>query len=164
MNPVTLRGQAADEAVVLEGGSSPVDLPWIESRTPLWLRVGADGYAPATVRVDPLEERTREVRLWPAADLLVRVTGDGREALRMISIFHEDPEGRVIAGGVIERRAAGVSSDGAAWVFDLEGVPGLPTRIEAKGVDLKARPVDLAETNVGLQPGERRTAVLRLDR
>ena len=48
--------------------------------------------------------------------------------------------------------------------FDLEGVPGLPTRIEAKGVDLKARPVDLAETNVGLQPGERRTAVLRLDR
>ena len=69
-----------------------------------------------------------------------------------------------LQGNAYERRAAGVSSDGAAWVFDLEGVPGLPTRIEAKGVDLKARPVDLAETNVGLQPGERRTAVLRLDR
>lgn len=164
MSPVTLRGTAGDELVVVEEAASPIDLPWIESRTPVWLRVRAEGYAPATVRVDPTEARTREVRMWPGADLLVRVTGEGREALKMICLFHEDPDGRTIAGGILERRSEGVRSEGGAWIFDLEGVPALPTRVQAKGVDLKARPVDLAETNVRLGRGEQRTAVLRIDR
>ncbi len=164
MSPLTLRDQAAGEELVLKDASSPVDLPWIESRTPLWLRVEADGYAPATAWVDPDQERTRELLLWPAAELEVRVIGDAREALKMIALFHDAPEGRTIAGGVIERRAAGVTSDGEAWVFDLVGLPALPTQVVAKGIDLKAQPVDLSTANITLEPGGRQTVVLRLRR
>ncbi len=164
MSPASLRGQTAAEEVVLEDASSPVDLPWIESQAPLWLRVKADGYAPMTAWVDPDQERTRELLLWPEAELTVRVTGDAREAVKVIALFHDTGEGRTIAGGLIERRAKGVTSDGDAWVFDLVGLPALPTEVVVKGFDLRAQPVDLARASVSLDPGGRQTVVLRLSR
>ena len=164
MSPASLRGQTAGEEVVLKDASSPVDLPWIESQAPLWLRVQADGYAPMTAWVDPDQERTRELLLWPEAELTVRVTGEAREAVKVIALFHDAGEGRTIAGGLIERRAQGVTSDGDAWVFDLVGLPALPTEVVVKGFDLRAQPVDLAKTSVSLNPGGRHTVVLRLSR
>jgi hypothetical protein len=164
MSPVTLRGQSDDEELVLEGASSPIDLPWIPSRTPVWLRVAADGYAPMTAWVDPTQEQTKELLLWPEAALTVRVTGEGREALKALALFHDAGEGRTIAGGVIERRSKGVTSNGAEWVFDLVGLPALPTEVVAKGLDLKARFVDLAAADISLEPGSQRTLVLRLSR
>lgn len=163
-SPVTLRGQADGEEVLVEDASSPIDLPWIEARTPVWLRVQADGYAPMTVWVDPQQERSRELSLWSSADLLVRVTGDGREALKTLTLFHDAGEGRTIAGGVIERRAPGVGSDGEAWAFDLVGLPALPTRVMARGIDLKARPIDLASSKISMEPGGRQTLVIQLQR
>lgn len=164
MSPVTLRGQSDDEELVLEDASSPIDLPWIPSRTPIWLRVAADGYAPMTAWVDPTQEQTKELLLWPEAALTVRVTGEGREALKALALFHDAGEGRTIAGGVIERRSKGVTSNGAEWVFDLVGLPALPTEVIAKGLDLKARFVDLAAADISLEPGSQRTLVLRLSR
>lgn len=164
MSPVTLRGQSDDEELVLEDASSPIDLPWIPSRTPIWLRVAADGYAPMTAWVDPTQEQTKELLLWPEAALTVRVTGEGREALKALALFHDAGEGRTIAGGVIERRSEGVTSNGAEWVFDLVGLPALPTEVIAKGLDLKARFVDLAAADISLEPGSQRTLVLRLSR
>ena len=163
-SPVTLRDQADREEVVLEEASSPVALPWIESRSPVWLRVQAEGYAPATVWVDPAEESAKSLALWANADLELRVTGDGREALKMITLFHDAGEGRTAASSIIERRAPGVKSDPEAWIFDLVGLPALPTQVVLKGIDIKARPVDLASSNVDLESGGRQTLTLRLRR
>jgi len=163
-DPVTLRGQADTEEVVLEDASSPLDLPWIESPTPVWVRVARDGYAPMTVWVDPTREQEKELLLWPGATLTVRVTGEGREALKALALFHDAGERGTLAGGMIERRAEGVTSDGAELIFELVGLPALPTKVIAKGIDLKARFVDLGTASVSLQPASEQTLVLRLAR
>jgi len=117
-----------------------------------------------TVWVDPTREQEKELLLWPGATLTVRVTGEGREALKALALFHDAGERGTLAGGMIERRAEGVTSDGAELIFELVGLPALPTKVIAKGIDLKARFVDLGTASVSLQPASEQTLVLRLAR
>lgn len=151
-----LAGQVDEGEIVVDDGVAPVILPWIDSPSPVHLRVTAPGYAPATVLVDPSTESDKEVALWPSADLVVRVTGEGRDMLRALVLLREEGGKRTPIAGMFRPNDPGVKRDGTQIVFDLKGVAGLPHRIIAKGYNGKGRTIDLAETRVQLGPGAAR--------
>lgn len=150
-------------AVLVEEAESPVTLPDLEAKRPIWLRVSAEGYAATHVMIDPRKPGEKTVRLHPAGELDLRVSGRRRGDLRMIVLGREEPDGRTphvatfnVTGSEIERDQDGV-------LFPIRGLAALPHRIVAKGMDRFGRVVDLGEVEVAVEPGLRRTATLRVD-
>lgn len=98
---VTGPGQGAGEArpttpaPLLTGAASPLRVPWVDTRRPLWLEVSAPGYAPARALVDPRTTGARTFELQPAAGTLtVHVTGPGRGRLEGLVVQRLEAEDR----------------------------------------------------------------------
>jgi hypothetical protein len=69
------------------GATSPLRVPWVETRQPLWLEVSAPGYAPARALVDPRASGERTFELHPAAGTLtVHVIGPGRGRMEALVV------------------------------------------------------------------------------
>ena len=120
-------------------------------------------YAASNVLVDPTRASEKEVALWPAADLSIRVTGPGRSQLKWIVLFLEGGPGRRAKAAIFSRSAQGVIEGADSTTFPIVGLPGAPHRILAKGRDGRGRTVDLGSRQVELGANEAKRVELRLD-
>jgi hypothetical protein len=150
--------------LVLEGATSPVWLPHIDAKRPVWLSVSAPGYAPTHVLVDPRKSGEKVVNLWPSADLTVRVTGAERGRLRMLVLTRDEGSGRTPHAGAFGVADPAVQSGPGEVLFPIRGLAAIPHTIQAKGYDPRGVTVDLGEpVRVDLGPGDSRTIEVRLD-
>lgn len=160
-------GQEPVGEIVIKGAASPVELPFIPVTHPIWLHVSAEGYATTAVLVDPREPNEKDVVLWPAAGVVIRVTGPGRTRLKALLLHRLEPteEGQAPAKrhfSTLNLQTPGITTDQDATIFTLEGVPALPIVIEARGFDNKGRETRLGTSTTELGPLESRTVELYL--
>jgi len=152
-------------APLVSAASSPVLLPWVDTKRPLWLEVEAPGYAPGRALVDPRRASEHRFTLSPAAGVLtVHVTGPGRGRLRRVLVQHLLAEGRrpVVADILWEARGATVPEP---LVFQLEGLPAGAQLVRAAAQDLRVAGgalQDLATAEVELAPGGDGRVVLHI--
>ncbi len=149
--------------LLIEGADSPLTLPDLDAKRPIWLRVAADGYAATHVMVDPRKPGQKAVRLHPAGELDLRVSGRRIGDLRTIVMARDEPDGRKPHVATFSLTGPGIELDQDGALFPIRGLAARPHHIIAKGVDRYGRVVDLGELDVVLEPGLRRTATLRVD-
>ncbi len=147
---------------LMEGADSPLTLPDLDAQRPLWLRVEADGYAATHVMVDPRKPGQKTVRLHPAGELDLRVSGRRVGDLRTIVMGRDEPDGRRPHVATFSLTGAGIERDQDGVLFPIRGLAARPHHVIAKGVDRYGRVVDLGALDVVLEPGLRRTATLRV--
>jgi hypothetical protein len=112
----------APAAPLLTGATSPVRVPWVATRRPLWLEVSAPGYAPARALVDPRASGERTFELLPAAGALtVHVTGPGRGRVEGLVLQRiEADDRRPIAAHFVCTPQGPTAPDPV--VFEVEGL------------------------------------------
>lgn len=142
---------------------SPVLLPHLDAGHPTWLRVSAEDYAATHVRVDPRKPQTKEVRLFPWAELDLRIAGPKADQVRMIVLGRIESETSKPHVATLERRHPAVEKGPSGVTFPIRGLAALPHEVVAKGYDGKGRTFDLGSTRVVLEPGVRKSLELRLD-
>lgn len=154
----------ASGEVVLDDGTSPIKLPHIDVRRPVWLAVTAPGYAATHVMVDPRKTGEKTVNLWPSADLSIKVTGKGRGRLRVLLLTRDEGNGVTPHAGTFGISSPGVKTNPSDITFPLKGLAGIPHTIRAKGYDRRGVTVDLGEPlHVDLGPNDGRTIEFRID-
>lgn len=161
------QGEAAVGQLLLEDVASPIELPFIDSDHPIWLHVSAEGYAATAVLVNPTEPATKDVTLWPSAQLTVRVTGPGRKKLKALILHRMEPalDGKEPSKrhfATFGMRTPGMTTDPDATIFTLVGLPALPLRLEARGLDERGRESLIGTAAVELGPSETKTVELRV--
>lgn len=149
--------------LLIEGAESPLTLPDLGARRPIWLRVRAEGYAATHVMVDPRKPGRKTVRLHPAGELDLRVSGRRVSDLRAIVMGRDEPDGRRPHVATFSLTRPEIQRDQDGVLFPIRGLAARPHHVIAKGVDRRGRLVDLGELDVVLEPGLRRTATLRVD-
>lgn len=149
--------------LLTEGADSPLTLPDLDAQRPIWLRVEADGYAATHVMVDPRRPGQKTVRLHPAGELDLRVSGRRLGDLRTIVMGRDEPDGRRPHVATFNLTGTEIERDQDGLLFPIRGLAARPHHIVAKGMDRYGRVVDLGELDVVLEPGLRRTATLRVD-
>ncbi len=159
--------QAPVGEVILENAASPVELPFIPATHPIWLHVSVEGYATTALLLDPREINEKDVVLWPAAGLVVRVTGRRRSQLKALILHRLEPgeEGKAPTKrhfATLNLQSPGITSDTDAIIFTLKGIPALPVVIEARGFDKRGRETRLGTVSTELGPLEARTVELRI--
>lgn len=95
--PSTGAGEARPEPrdPLSTGAVSPLRVPWVDTKRPVWLEVSAPGYAPARALVDPRVSGERSFELYPAAGTLtVHVTGPGRGRVEGLVLQRLEAEDR----------------------------------------------------------------------
>ena len=142
------------------GARSPVELPRIDADVPVWLHVGAEGYATTALLVDPREAARREVRLWPAADLDLALAGPRRTEVRIVVVTRIPRDGAAAHAGTVDVTGPAIERLPSTNVAHLRGLAAVRTRFEAKGFDARGRVVDLGAVEVDLGPGEMKRAEL----
>lgn len=148
-------------AALIEGAASPLLLPWIETRRPLWLEVAAAGYAPARALVDPRRPGARTFELAPAAGALtVHITGPGRGRVEGLVLQRLEGDAQPVAAHWAFARAAANAPD--PLVFELEGLAAAPHLVRATHLDRAAGGAvqDLASESVSLALGVAARVVL----
>lgn len=148
---------------LMEGADSPLTLPDLGAERPIWLRVHAEGYAATHVMVDPRKPGQKTVRLHPAGELDLRVSGRRVGDLRTIVMGRDEPNGRRPHVATFSLTGTEIQRDQDGVLFPIRGLAARPHHIVAKGMDRFGRVVDLGELDVVVEPGLRRTATLRVD-
>lgn len=160
--------------VLVKDAASPIDLPYLPQEHPVWLHVSAEGYATTALLLKPQQANEKDVVLWPAATLTVRVTGRLRSSLKALTIHRHEPAVEGSAGSqgngspskrhfaTFAMNAPGITTDPDATIFSIENVPALPLTIEARGFDKRGRETLLGSTSVELGPDQAGTVELRL--
>jgi len=160
--PLRLEGAPrADRGDRLAAGApSPVELPRIDADGPVWLHVGAEGYATTALLVDPRASERREVRLWPSADLDLALAGPRRTEVRIVVVTRVPQGGAAAHAGTVDVTGPAIERLPSTNVARLRGLAAVRTRFEAKGFDARGRVVDLGSVEVDLGPGEMKRAEL----
>ena len=149
---------------LVTGATSPVTLPYIDAQRPVWLSVSATGYAATNVLIDPRKPQNASVRLYPSANLKVRVTGSARGALRMLVLTRDEGEGRTPHTGTFTVSHPSVETTPNALVFPIRGLAGITHSIRAMGYDESGVTTDLGKTlRVDLNANDEQTVELRID-
>jgi len=122
-------------APLLTGAVSPLRVPWVDTRRPLWLEVFAPGYAPARALVDPRATGARTFELLPAAGTLtVHVTGPGRGRVESLVLQRlEAPDRRPIAAHFTSTPQGSEAPD--PLVFEVEGLAAARHLVRATFLD-----------------------------
>lgn len=156
-----VRNEATDSAPavaalprpILSDAASPITLPFVDSEHAEWIHLQKDGYAPATVLVDPRVPARREVRMWPSADLTLRLTGKDRTMARTIVLHREESGSRTSHAATFVIDAPEVERTTDAFVLHIEGLTALPHTVEIRGYDHRGRASKLATQRVELTAG-----------
>lgn len=155
---------STESAALVSGAASPITLPYVRATGPIWFAVSAPGYAPTNVLVDPRESSNTRVRLYPSADLTVRVTGPARGALRTLVLVRDEGEGRTPHTATFTASHPGVEATPDALVFPIRGLAGITHTVRAKGLGENAVTRDLGSIlRVDLNAGDERTVELRIE-
>ena len=146
----------AERAPLLTGATSPVTLPWLDTRRPLWLEFAAPGYAPARALIDPRKPGERTLELHPASGpLTVLVSGPGRGKVDGLVMQRAgDDAARPVVAHV--RCGAGAQNAPDPRRFELDALPVGRVVVRATFLDPAAfsgSVRDLATAEVELQPG-----------
>jgi hypothetical protein len=169
-----MAGADAVGEVLVADAASPIDLPYLPQERPVWLHVSAEGYATTALLLKPQQANEKDVVLWPAATLTVRVTGKLRNSLKALTIHRHEPAAESSSGSqgtgspakrhfaTFPMNAPGITTDTEATIFSVENVPALPLTIEARGFDKRGRETLLGSTSVELGPDQAGTVELRL--
>ncbi len=152
---------AGDEVIVDE--PSPITLPFIDTKRPVWLRVSAPDYAGTHVLVDPREDGEREVRIWPSANLTVRVTGPGRKRLKGILASRLDPSGKRLHAATFSMTHPSIQRDTDSITFAIRGLAGVGHVFAARGLNSKGQVEDLGQIEFSLGPRDEKTVEFRLE-
>lgn len=158
----------------LEGGSlagdevtvdqpSPITLPFIDTNRPVWLRVSAPDYAGTHVLVDPRDDGDREVRLWPSAELTVRVTGPGRHRLKMLLAARLDPSGQKLHAATLSISDPHIQKGPDSITFPIQGLAGVSHVLVARGFNAKSQVTELGQIEVSLGPRDTKSVEFRLE-
>ena len=155
-------GDFAGEEVITDE-PSPITLPFIETNRPVWLRITAPEYAGTHVLVDPREDGEREVRLWPSANLTVRVTGPGRNRLRVLTAARLDPGGDKLHAATFSMTHPQIQRGPDSITFPIHGLAGVGHVLVARGVNPKSQVVALGQMEITLGPRDDKTVEFRLE-
>ena len=167
MGGVDPEGATPSKTIVVDG-ASPIELPYLPNKRPVWLHVSADGYATTAQLVKPQEPGELDVVLWPSATLTVRVTGPARSRLKAITIHRHEPntDGQPPSKrhfATFDINTPGITSDPDATIFSMENIPALPLTIEARGLDKRGRVRLIGTASVELGPDQNGRIELRLE-
>ena len=163
-----MQGAAPVGDVLVADAASPIDLPYLAAKHPVWLHVSAEGYATTALLLDPQKANKKEVVLWPSATLTVRVTGPARTRLKALTLHRHEP----LAGGqnptkrhfaTLDVNSPGITTDADATIFQLENIPALLLTVEARGFDKRGRDTLLGTTSVELGTDQAGLVTLRLE-
>lgn len=142
---------------------SPITLPFIDTKRPVWLRVSAPEYAGTHVLVDPREDGEREVRLWPSANLSVRVTGPGRNRLKMLLAARLDPSGQKLHAATLSITDPNIARGPDSITFPIRGLAGVGHVLVARGFNAKSQVIELGQIEVSLGPRDAKSVEFRLE-
>ena len=155
-------GERAEKThkVIVSDSPSPVLLPYVRAEGPVWFHISSEGFATASLLADPRKSGDYEVRLWPAAELDVRLNGPGRSAVHSVVLAGAvtGSELRHTATFAVQDPSAESGPDGLT--FPIRGLSARPHTVTAKALDKYGRMSDVAEVRVELEPGERHTVEL----
>ncbi len=163
-----MEGAAPVGEVLVADAASPIDLPYLSAQHPVWLHVSAEGYATTALLLDPQKANEKEVVLWPAATLTVRVTGPARSRLKALVVHRHEPaaNGKKASKrhfATFNMSSPGITTDTDATIFTMQNLPALALTVEARGFDKRGRETLLGSTSVELGVNEAGLVNLRLE-